>query len=110
GQDVGCDERSRAQGNGLSLAARAAPDARHRLLQLLEVTARFVEQIGPVARQLDLSGGAIEEAIAELILELANEHAQARRRDEQRLSRTREAEMLGDEMERAQLSGGEFHS
>ena len=42
--------------------------------------------------QLDLPRGAIEQAVAELVLEVANQHAQARRRDEQRLSRARDCD------------------
>ncbi len=70
---------------------------------------RGIEQVGAMARETDLPGRAVEEAIAELSLELADQHAQARWRDEERLGRTREAAMVGHQMERAKLSGGEVH-
>jgi len=74
------------------------------------MTARLVEQVGAMTGQLHLPRGAVKETIAELILEFANEHARARWRDERPLRRAREAVMVGDEVKRARLPSGEFHS
>ncbi len=109
-QDVGGNERRGAQGDGLSPAARAASDAGHGFIELLEMPARCIEQVGAVARELDLPCRAVEQAVAELVLEFADQHAQARRRDEERLGRSREAAMVGHEMERPKLSGRELRS
>ena len=70
---------------------------------------RCVEQVVALARQLDPARRAVEEAVAELGLELADQHTQARGREEERLRRASEAQVLGDEVEGSELPRGEIH-
>jgi hypothetical protein len=67
------------------------------------------QELIAVRRQRDVAGRAIEQAESELVLQLANQDAQAGWRDEQRIRGAREAAMLRDEQEGAKLARRELH-
>jgi hypothetical protein len=61
------------------------------------------QQVGPQRRQLDVARRAVEEPETELVLQLPDQHAQARWRDEECFGGPAEALMLGDQVEPSQL-------
>jgi hypothetical protein len=62
-----------------------------------------------VRRQLDVTRRAVEQSEPDATFQLFDQHAQARRRDEERFGSAREIVMLSRETECAQLPGTDFH-
>jgi hypothetical protein len=61
-QYVGRDERRGSQRDCLALTSCAAPDARHRFVERVEVATGRLQQVRAVAGQLNLSRGPFEGA------------------------------------------------
>jgi hypothetical protein len=59
--------------------------------------------------QLDVTRCAVEQSEPDATLQLFDQHAEARWRDEKRFGRAGEIVMLGRETESAQLPGTNFH-
>jgi hypothetical protein len=108
-QDVGRDERRRAKCQHPSLDRSRATDVRRRLLELDQAAVRDGQKARAELGQRHLARGALEEAEAELLLELAHQHAHSRLRDEELVRRAREALIARREQEGLELSRGDIH-
>ena len=103
------NQRRRANIEPLALFTCASRNCGDRRLDVVHALLDNWQQRVAVLGQHNLSGVAIEEPEAKLILELAHEDAQPRRRHEHPLRRPRKALELRDEKECLQLSGGQVH-
>ena len=89
--------------------ARRAADVRRRRLEIDQAAVGDRQEAGAELGERDAAGGALEQAEAELVLQLAHQHAHSGLRNEQPLRGAREALVAGRQQKRLQLAGGDIH-
>ena len=80
-----------------------------RRIDLGEHAPRRGLELAPLGRQLDVARAAVEQARAERLLERADQRAEGRLRQVRQRGRAREAALLGEGDEGAQLAGRDIH-